>query len=194
LHGSGGDAVEDIVPRTWVNQVPGDTGDLTDENLNTEIRDSYALLYNPPTCVVVESNVQTIPNGTGWTAITWDAAGAIVDTEDPATPMFSGTLLTRVTCQTPGYYELTASMGVGTGVSTVVVLTAAFRVNGTSVYAGDTSQAPASAAVYVSPCTLIPLNAGDYVELVVTHNYSAPIGTHNSSFMPGMTLVRRRGL
>lgn len=181
--------MQDITPKVWSDEEP----DLTADNFNTEIRDTYGLLINPPTCVVHRSSALSIPNGSGWTVVGWDSA-AVCDTEDPATPMYSSAQNTRVTCQTPGWYNVVGALGLSAGAGSTVEMTAIIRVNGTAYFAGDSSKATPFNDLYVSPSDLISLSLGDYVEMLVTHVYASPLDLIVADHIPSLSLFRCRGI
>src|ERR1700744_6784975 len=118
----------DIVPMTWTDG----SGDLTDANFNTEVRDSYNLLLNPPTASVRRSTNQTIATGT-LTPIVFDTLN--FDTEDPAPPFWSSTVNpSRLTITTPGWYECIGSCEESSPATNPHILSSRFRVNGTPLY------------------------------------------------------------
>ena len=177
----------DIVPRDWVNGA----GDLTDANFNTNIRDAYLLLLNAPTGIVGSSIAQSIPNGAAWTAIIWSNP-AIVDTE--TTHMWAAGTPTRLTCRTPGWYELTASVTQNVLLANYM-FTSAFRVNGAAINGESTMVGDGGVMRSVNPATLLSFAAGDYVELVCNHTYSAAIALQLTTYnAPLLTMRRVRGI
>lgn len=166
---------------------------LNDVNFNTEIRNSYLLLLNPPMASVRRSTSQSIPTGSStWTAVSFDTLN--FDTEDPSTPFYSSANPTRLTITTPGYYECVFSTELAPGGGTW--FTAAFRVNGTSVYAGSTvcNNGTTTGTLAVSPVNLIPMNASDYIEVVCRHGYTVAVNINQTYYMPAFQITRRRGI
>lgn len=181
--------MQDIVPMTWVDGVSA----LSDATFNQEIRDSYLLLLNPPTCVLGRSTNQSIPTGTGWTAISWDTP-ATFDTEDSTTPMFSASFPTRITVQTPGWYE--CILNVSGLLPLNIVLTAAIRINGgaTPTALGSVIGQSTSVHKIISASMMFSFAAGDYAEVVVNHNSGTACSLEALANIPNFTLYRRRGI
>lgn len=181
----------DQTPMDWVDGV----STLDDVTLNTEVRNAYNLLLNPPICQVHASSPNSIAAGTymtTWTAISWDAT-AVIDTEaSGGTPMFSSANPTRITVQTPGWYECIGTVSFNIGASNI--WTTAFRVNGTAYYAGSSTGFVGTSNQGANPTNLISFNAGDYLELVVTHDSTSAQSQVVSGFIPSLFVVRRRGL
>lgn len=96
----------------------------------------------------------------------------------------------RITITTPGWYECVASAEIQ-GNTGNFLFNAAFRVNGSVYYYGSTVGRVAE-ALDVSPANLIELNAGDYVEFVITTDITTAITLSNSNAST-FYVARRRG-
>ncbi len=180
--------MQDQTPITWEDGVTG----ITDSNMNQEIRNAAQLILNPPMCGIYMSASQGIPAGTYmsvWTPITFDTA--YYDTEDPSTPMWYSPQNNRLTIRTPGYYECIAC-AEETGLPNTNIMTGAFRINGSTIYLGNTAgRISENAGVSIS--NLIAFNANDYIQFVITHDYGSTI-TLSSGFQTSFYVARRRGL
>lgn len=179
--------MQDPTPATWVD---GTTA-LSDATFNTEIRDAYLLLLNPPTCSVHLTGSVTLPVSAGWTALSWDTL--LFDTEAPADPMYSAGSPTRITVKTAGWYECVASAEL-MSVPGQLTLSGAFRVGGSVYYMGSSvTTNPTYGPLDVSVVNLLKLNANDYIELVFNHTYSSALTLDQRGLQPTMTISRRRG-
>lgn len=176
----------DQAPITWVD---GSTA-LNDANFNTEIRNAYLLVMNPPTCSVHNTGTLSVPTGSTWTAQTWDTLN--FDTEAPTNPMFASANPSRITVQTPGWYECVASIELFT-VPAALVMTAAFRINGSTIYQGSSINATGG-NLDMSPSNMIQFGTGDYIELVYVHSYTSALTIDQRGFQPILTISRRRGV
>lgn len=179
----------DIVPMTWTDG----SADLTDVNLNTEVRDSYLLLLNPPSASVVRSTSQSIPTGT-LTPISFDTVN--FDTEDPATPFWSVSNPTRLTITTPGWYECIGSAEESSPATTAHIVSSGFRVNGTTIYNCSSVATNGTTFGSIDVCSnaLIALNAADYVEFWINQNKGSAITINQVFFQPVFSVCRRRGI
>lgn len=182
--------MEDITPRTWADNDP----DLTDAIINTEIRNACTLMLNPPVCSVSRNTSTSVAAGTymsTWTVINWTLL--LIDTEAPTDPMWDSGSPSRITIRTDGWYECIASAEELTQL-TSNLLTAAFRVNGSAIWAGSTvGRTPET--LDISPANLIPLVTGDYIELIMTTDLGSAVTISGaSSNPPYLSVVRRRGL
>ena len=177
----------DITPRTWTD---GNL-EITTANLNTEIRDSYLLLLNPPTCVLERNAAFSIPTGASQTVIPWDSL--LFDTEDPSTPMYSSVNPSRVTIRTAGWYECMFNIGALLGSN--IIQTYSLRVNGVTVYTLGSSYGIATTTHKVMSCSmLLPFNATDYVEVTALHNSASAQSLEILGNSPNFMVYRRRGL
>lgn len=179
----------DITPYVWVDG----SGDLTETNLNTEIRDSYLLLLNPPSASIWRSTNMSINSGV-LTPIIFDTLR--YDTEDPATPMWNPANNTRLTITTPGWYECIGSVEETAPATTAHIITSGFRVNGSAIYncCSVATNGTAFGPLDVCSNALISFNAGDYVEFWVNQNKGSAITLNQVFFVPAMQVTRRRGL
>lgn len=179
----------DIVPMTWTDGV----GDQTDSNYNTEVRDSYLLLLNPPSASVRRSTNQSINSGVV-TPISFDTVN--FDTEDPATPFWSSLNPTRLTITTPGWYECIGSAEESAPATTAHIVSSGFRVNGTTMYncSSVATNGTTFGAIDVCSNALIALNAGDYVEFWISQNKGSAITINQVGFQPVFSVCRRRGI
>lgn len=179
-------ALSDITPITWSDGVAG----LTDTNFNTEIRDSYLLLLNPPALGLQRTSSQTIPNTT-WTALSFD--NLLYDTLVDTFPQYDSGSPTKFTCQCDGWYELQAACFMSP--STSSTLQGAFRVNGSTWYYGNFQFGEvAGRNTNINVGNLIQLSAGDYVEFVVWVNGGASENITVSGDTPIFSVIRRRGI
>jgi hypothetical protein len=178
----------DQTPITWVDGVTT----LDDNTVNTEIRNAYTLLLNPPSCQLHRSTAQTITGPNVWTAISWDTLN--YDTEDPATPFFSAGSPTKMTIQTPGWYLVNGAVSIGNADATLFVGAMAVRVNSTTFYNLGSVRAPGNRTLFIAGSTLIPFNTGDFVELMVEHTDSISCATGVNPFIPLFTVIRWRGI
>ena len=179
----------DITPYVWVDG----NGDLTETNLNTEIRDSYLLLLNPPAASVRRSTSQSIPSG-AVTPISFDTVN--FDTEDPATPFWAVANPTRLTITTPGWYECVGSAEESAPATTAHIVSSGFRVNGSTMYncCSVATNGTTFASLDVCSNALISFNAGDYVEFWISQNKGSAITINQVFFQPILAVTRRRGL
>ena len=179
----------DITPMTWTDG----SGDLTDVNLNTEIRDSMLLLLNPPAASVRRSTNQTITTGTV-TPVIFDTVN--YDTEDPATPFWSVSNPSRLTITTPGWYECIGSVEETAPATTAHLMSSGFRVNGTTMYNCSSVATNGTTFGPLDVCSqaLISLNAADYVEFWISQNKGSSITINQVFFVPYFSVQRRRGL
>jgi hypothetical protein len=183
--------MQDQTPITWVDDVTA----LDSTTLNTEIRDACSLILQPPMCGLSQTTAQTIPVGTYfsvWTPVTFNSE--FYDTEDPATPMHDVAVNnSRITITTPGWYECVASCEV-VSFPTANIYTGGFRVNGSTVYVGNTvGRVTVGDPADCSPANLIQFNAGDYVEFVLTHDSSSTFQISTLA-LSTFYVARRRGI
>jgi len=176
--------------------------DLASDWLNSNLRDALYLILSPPTCILTKTNTQTI-TGTGgsgaesaWTTISWN--NKVADTEDPDTPMYDSGSPTKISIATPGWYEFDADicMVIDNSGNNFSV---AFQVNGDSaqIYAGDSvewSTGGGGVNHATSFCTLISLDEGDYVEVLVRMSRTSNLTSTNNWNLPRVAARRVRGL
>ena len=179
----------DITPMTWTDG----NSDLIDVNFNTEIRDSYLLLLNPPAASVRRSTSQTVASGS-IVPISFDTVN--FDTEDPATPFWSATNPTRLTITTPGWYECIGSAEESAPTTTAHIVSSGFRVNGTTMYNCSSVATNGTTFGSIDVCSnaLIKLNAADYVEFWISQNKGSSITINQVFFQPVFSVQRRRGI
>lgn len=179
----------DITPMTWTDGV----ADLTDANFNTEIRDSYLLLLNPPSASVKRTSNQTITTGTV-TPISFDTVN--YDTEDPSTPFWAVANPTRLTITTPGWYECIGSAEETAPATTAHIIQSGFRINGTNVFNSSSVATNGTTFGALDVCSnyLLPLNANDYVEFWVYTNKGSSITINQVFSTPAFSVTRRRGI
>src|SRR5512146_367329 len=177
----------DQTPITWVDGVTA----LSDDTFNTEIRNAYSLLLNPPACQVHRSTTQTITAGGGWQAISWDTE--VFDTEDPATPMWAVGSPTRITIRTAGYYYVNGDVGIGNAEATSNNNNMAVRVNGTTYYNLSTSRAPSDRTLYTTGSSLINVSASNYLELMISQTRPTNSTLSIRDHIPLFTVIRWRG-
>lgn len=180
--------VTDITPRTWTDGV----ADLTDANLNAEIRDSYLLQLNPPAVGLQRTTNLTLVTST-WTAVGFDTLLYDTLSDDTSTQWTSGAN-TKVTARCNGWYECIGTARCVTPTA-AVILTAAFRVNGTTFYFGG-SQNCGSAVVTLNSTAsnLIQLSSGDFVEFMLWQNAGANQTITATGLTPLFSVTRRRGV
>lgn len=165
---------------------------LNDINFNTEVRDSYLLLLNPPACGLQRTTNLTLSNQT-WTAVGFDTL--LYDTlSDDTSPMFDSGSNTKITCRVDGWYECIAS-GQMTTPSAATQFTAALRINGTDYYFGDSQNTgSASQTLNVSVGNLLSMSSGDYIESVYYQISGASQTLNTTGAAPIFSIIRRRGL
>jgi hypothetical protein len=179
--------VTDITPMTWADG----SADLTDANLNAEVRDAYLLLLNPPAVGLQRTTNLTLTNIT-WTAVGFDTL--LYDTLSTDTsPQWSSGANTKVTAQSPGWYECIGTARCTTPTA-AVILTAAMRVNGSVFYFGG-SQNCGSPVVTLNATVsvLIKLATSDYVEFMLWQNAGASQTITATGLTPLFSVTRRRG-
>ncbi|HEY5959980.1 MAG TPA: hypothetical protein VIV60_25680 [Polyangiaceae bacterium] len=180
--------MQDPTPITWQDGVTL----LNDANFNTEIRNAYLLMLNPPICMLTRSTNFSVPNGASWTAISWDTT-ALADTEAPVDPMFASGSPTRITVRTAGWYE--CLINVGSLLPQNIIMTFGLRVNGTTVYAlGSSFGQNVTVHRICSASMLLSLAVTDYVEVVAQHNDTVARTVEALGNMPNFALYRRRGI
>jgi hypothetical protein len=182
--------MEDITLDLPVDFVPGS---LTQEFLNKNIRDALQLLLAPPTCIVQKTNTQTYSASQAWTAVSWNTL--VVDTEDPANPQWAVGSPTRLVCQTPGWFEVSAIIPMNIDLLGYT-FALAFRINGNAsfIYAGDAVGFPVNATAHlVNWSTIFPMAALDYVEVLVRMNRAAGLTSLVNNNSPRATFRRIRG-
>lgn len=117
-----------------------------------------------PRVALMRRATLTVPDSTAvdipWDTVEYDTDG-----------MFSFTNQVIITAKTPGLYMVCASIGYGASGAGVRELY--FRRNGIGSY-GPMLNGP---NVYTSTCALIPLNAGDTVDVVTVQSSGLPLGT-----------------
>jgi hypothetical protein len=179
--------VTDITPMTWTDGV----ANLTDANLNGEIRDAYLLLLNPPAVGLQRTTNLTLVTST-WTAVGFDTLLYDTLSDDTATQWTSGAN-TKVTARCDGWYECIGTARCVTPTA-AMILTGAFRVNGTTFYFGG-SQNCGSAVVTLNSTVsnLIKLTSGDYVEFMLWQNAGANQTITATGLTPLFSVTRRRG-
>jgi hypothetical protein len=179
----------DITPMIWVDG----NGDLTETNLNTEIRDAYTLLLNPPAASIRRSTSMSIPSG-ALTPVIFDTLN--YDTEDPATPMWNASFPTRLTVTTPGWYECIGSAEQSAPATTAHIMSSGFRVNGVTLYncCSVATNGTTFGPLDVCSNSLIAFNASDYAEFWISQNKGAAITINQVFFQPFFCMTRRRGL
>ena len=121
--------VTDITPMTWADG----SADLTDANLNAEVRDAYLLLLNPPAVGLQRTTNLTVATST-WTAVGFDTLLYDTLSDDTSTQWTSGAN-TRVTARCDGWYECVGTARCVTP-GAAMFLTAAFRINGSTFLFG----------------------------------------------------------
>lgn len=180
--------VTDITPMTWTDG----SADLTDANLNAEVRDAYLLLLNPPAVGLQRTTNLTLTTST-WTAVGFDTLLYDTLSDDTSTQWTSGAN-TKVTARCDGWYECVGTARCVTP-GAAMILTAAFRVNGATFYLGG-SQNCGSAVVTLNSTAsnLIKLVSGDYVEFMLWHNEGANQTITATGLTPLFTVTRRRGV
>lgn len=167
---------------------------LDDAYLNRNVRNALFMILAPQTCFLQKTNTMTVLAGpTTWNPVPWNTL--ISDSEDPDMPIFSSGSNTRVTCRTPGWYEVTAgfAMTIDNAGNT---LTVAFRVNGDAneIYAGDTiSWVAGGVDRAVTFGTLIPLEANAYVECIVRMSRLVNLTSLVNWGIPRLAFRRVRG-
>jgi hypothetical protein len=142
---------------------------------------SYALsfLLNPPECVVQQTAVQAIPNGTTTaTAVRWDAA--VKDNDG----MFDASTPTYITIQTPGWYEIEWAVSWGTKADATIRIQPLF-LNGAygigsaiayNEYGNDSGTTPQVWMVYDTF-----LNVGDQLAVGLMQSSGANLNTASSA-------------
>jgi hypothetical protein len=179
--------VTDITPMTWADG----SADLTDANLNAEIRDAYLLLLNPPAVGLQRTTNLTLVTST-WTAVGFDTLLYDTLSDDTAVQWTSGAN-TKVTVRCDGWYECIGTARCVTPTS-AMVLTAAFRVNGATFYFGGSQNCGSSVVTLNSTVSnLIKLTSGDYVEFMLWQNAGASNTITATGLTPLFSVTRRRG-
>jgi hypothetical protein len=181
-------AVTDITPMDWTDGV----ADLTDANFNAEVRDAYLLLLNPPAVGLQRTTNLTLTNSTN-TAVGFDTL--LYDTlSDDTSPQWSSGANTKVTARCDGWYECIGTARCVTP-GGAMILTAAFRVNGSTMYYGGSQNCSSSVVTLNSTASnLILLNDGDYVEFILWQNEGASQTITATGLTPLFSVTRRRGL
>lgn len=162
--------------------------------LNKNLRDAMMLLVMPPTCMLQKVGTQSYAGASAWNAIAWDTK--IVDTEDPASPIYSSGANTRMTCRTNGWYEISANVPMSLDVAANSI-TIAFRVNGNAslIYAGDSEGATATGVNYTCTfSTIISLVATDYVEVLFRMSRGVALTSTVFTGSPRVAFRRVRGI
>jgi hypothetical protein len=180
--------VTDITPRTWTDAV----AELTDANFNAEIRDSYLLLLNPPAVGLQRTTNLTVVTST-WTAVGFDSL--LYDTlSDDSSVQWTSGANTKVTVRCDGWYEVGGTARCVTP-GTSMILTAAFRVNGSLFYLGGSQNCGSSVVTLNSTATnIIRMVSGDYVEFMLWHNEGANQTITATGLTPFFSVTRRRGV
>jgi len=184
--------LSDITPMTWTDG----TEDLTDVNLNTEIRDSYNLQLLPPSVSIRRTTTQTIATST-WTGIGFDTLE--YDTLATDTPQWASGSNTKLTCQVNGWYEIIGS-GTYNSPSARGIFVSSVRLNGvtdsTHLYHGSSmcTNGTTFGTLDYSYKNLLALNSGDFIEFYVWQNSGANQTLNPDYYTPVFSMTRRRGL
>lgn len=160
-------------------QVPNPTrwtaGMLHDEVLFNEVSDALTFLLNPPEAEVHQTVVQSIPNGTTTaTPITLDT----VTTDNDG--MFSAGQPTRLTINTPGWYECFyavhwASKADNTIRSMGIALNGVLAIGSLIGYYDHVNDSGTTPEVWVTYDAYFKV--GDYVQLGVLQGSGAALST-----------------
>ena len=180
--------VTDIQPMTWTDGV----ADLTESNFNVEIRDSYLLLLNPPAVGLQRTTNLTLTNATQ-TAVGFDTLLYDTLSDDTAVQWTSGAN-TKVTVRCDGWYECVGTARCVTPTA-AMILTASFRVNGTTFYYGGSQNCPAAPVTTLNSTAsnLIKMTSGDFVEFMLWQNAGASQTITATGLTPLFSVIRRRG-
>lgn len=143
-----------------------------------------------PMCRVYNSSAQSIPNTT-WTTITFN--GDRYDTEDLHSTVSNTSRLTAPTGK-GGMYLVWFGGQMG---DTIGSIQARFRNNGSGAYyaiqgtgtAGDTD--PSSR--YISMAAMVPLAAGDYVEVQIYHDHGSASNLQQTNYSSPEFGMQRMG-
>ena len=131
---------------------------------------------NPPYAQIGRSTDQSIPNST-LTAVLWTT-----EVSDSHAGHSTVTNTSRYTATVAGLYEVSCSLPWdpnATGVREMF-----FRINNTTSYAGDRSQASTVATIMTAASRLLRLAVNDYVEIVTWQNSGGALNI-SSSYLTG---------
>jgi hypothetical protein len=162
------------VPRTWIS------GELVVSSFMNGLRDALNFLLSPPCWVLKQNTVgQSVAAGTD-TPVAWDTED--IDSDNVHSTV---TNTSRVTPQTPGWYQIDTICGVGFISSTKKL---SFRLNGTTPEFGATQQNPPGTGAWIgSIATKLFCNGTtDYIEVLI-FNLSGTASTENSHGNPRFT-------
>lgn len=131
---------------------------------------------NAPYAQIGRSTDQSIPNS-ALTAVLWTT-----EVSDSHSGHSTSSNTSRYTAAVAGLYQVSCSLPWdpnATGVREMF-----FRVNGTTSYAGDRSQASSVATIMTAASRLIRLAVNDYIEIVVWQNSGVSLAI-SSSYLTG---------
>lgn len=142
--------------------------------LEAGVGDVLSFLLNPPKVQVRRTTAQSIPNITP-TAILFDTE------DDPDNDAMHSTVTntSRVTCNTPGRYEVCGAIPYDTGTTGTREARIVKNGSGSGVSGGRVLLSPAGGTgiVVVTPVIEVPMVAGDFLELHATHTNGAALTT-----------------
>jgi hypothetical protein len=157
-------------PITWV------TGTVvTAAQLNTNIRDGLNFFVLPPICVLRQTIVQSIPNGT-WTGLNMD-----VEDIDRDNGHSTVTNTSRYTAQTSGWYQAEGTYAYAGGGGSAGYRLAGLRING-AVTPFAVNGWATTLGCSTGTAAKAFLNVGDYLELAVQQFSGVSINTDDTSY------------
>ncbi|MBM0275317.1 hypothetical protein [Micromonospora tarensis] len=162
------------IPETktaWTNGVDA----LNSTNLNAYVRDPIKFLMNPPRAKLRQIAIQTLTTSV-LTPITFTAE--TVDTDvDGIGGHSTSTNTSRYTARYPGWYQ--ASGGVSFGNVSTGIRLLRWAINGSNVAGTDVLLNPVNGNTTRMPARteLVPLDVGDYVELMAQQTTGANLNT-----------------
>jgi hypothetical protein len=155
---------------------------LTAALMNKDVRDSVNYLVNRPIALVYQNVAQSIPNGTTFTAVTFDSS--IIDTYNGHS---NSTNNSRYTAQVAGWYDVLAQIGCpsnATGIRAALI-----QVNGATPTANpEVEFSPTSGGGTLFQIgAFVFLNVGDYVQVELEQTSGAAM-----SLLTALTWMRVR--
>jgi hypothetical protein len=137
------------------------------DKMTTNVRDAGNFWRAPPLCVLRRDTDLSIGTST-FVAVTWQT----VDVDNDG--MFDAGTPTRITAQTPGWYQLTGA--VAFAASAAGLRTAQYKRNGVDLFRCINALAVGASFFTELPFTgVVRLEADDYVEAIVWHNVGSAL-------------------
>ncbi len=150
------------------------TGEVvTASNLNNNTVTLASFVLSPPYSFVRQTSGQNLTSGS-FTPLTWSAADKNTDS------MWSAGAPTRLTSNTPGWFEYSGAWTLVAGTATGRRLSCP-AINGTQVNGGQITVPAAGSASGICPERPLFMNVTDYMELQALQDSGGTVATGSAS-------------